>query len=252
MSTTTTAAPAGKTGRPPGPLRRYLTDSRNPLNTALLLLPIFLLYSVGILVTDGVRNGVDLVSDLLRFGVFGGNSLYYFLFNLAIMLSFVITAWVLREKHLFRPRIYLFVILEGAVYGFLLGNLIGRLLVFLGMHPRMAAGAAYGPIDSFVLSLGAGLWEEVVFRLLLLGGSVLLLKRALKLRPALAWTLAILGSSLAFSAIHYVGSLADDFTFYSFFFRFLAGVIFAGIYATRGLAVAVYTHAVYDIMVMVF
>jgi len=63
---------------------------------------------------------------------------------------------------------------------------------------------------------------------------------------------AVILSSLVFSGIHYIGSLGDAFTLGSFMFRFFAGVILAVIFYLRGFAVAVYTHAIYDIIVMVF
>ena len=241
---------------PLGPVGRYLADSRNPLNVILLLMPVFLLYSVGILTTGGVRNGVDLASDLLRGGLFEGNALHYFLFNVAAAVVFVVVAASMRGKHAFKPRIYLLVLVESSIYGLLLGFVIGTILLRLGIRPSMVALAAravadLGPWESFVLSLGAGLWEEIVFRLLLLGGLVLIGKKLLRLNPVLAWVVGIAISSVAFSAIHYTGNMADSFAIYSFMFRLLAGVIFAGLYWARGLAVVVYTHAVYDIIVMV-
>ncbi len=251
--TTTTERPV----KPKGPIGRYLEDSRNPLNTILLILPIFLIYSVGILGTGGIRNGVDPLSDFLRGRVFGGHDLYYFLFNLAVTGVFVAVALILKGKHLFRPKIYGFVILEGLVYGLLMGAILSRLLVAMGIGPHMSAGIAgglvrIGPFDAFILSLGAGLWEEIIFRLVLLGGSVYLMTKRFGVDSFKAWTIGILVSSLLFSAIHYVGSLADRFTFFSFTFRFLAGVVFALIFKLRGLAVVIYTHAMYDITVMVF
>jgi len=37
-----------------------------------------------------------------------------------------------------------------------------------------------------------------------------------------------------------------------FTFRFLAGILFGLLFWFRGFAVAVYTHAIYDIVVLVF
>ena len=250
------AGGGGGKRRGTGVVGRYLTDSRNPLNTVLLLLPIFLIYSAGLLMTGGVRNGVDLVSDLVRGWVFRGDDQSYLLFNLTGMVVVVLVAFVLREQGQFRPGIYLVVLAEGTLYGLLLGSLVPRVLGLLPVAPpRMAlAAGASGPVglfDGVILSLGAGLWEELVFRWLLLGGMVRLLTRALK-RPAVtAWVVGVLVSSVLFSALHYVGSLGDSFTLYSFLFRFLSGGIFSLIFGLRGLAVVVYTHAVYDIMVVV-
>ena len=237
--------------------RGYLRDSRDPLNVIMLLMPLFLLYSVGILTTGGVRIGVDHVSGLLRYGLFGGHDAYYLLFNIVAALVFLAVAARLRDRQAFRPSIYLLVVLESTFYGMLLGVLVGSFLVRLGIHPPGVLALAVhaieqlGAWESFVLSIGAGLWEEIVFRLLLLGGLVAVGKRGLRLRPLTAWTVALLVSSLAFSAIHYTGNMADTFTVYSFMFRFVAGVLFGLLYWARGLAVVVYTHAIYDIIVLV-
>ena len=117
-----------------------------------------------------------------------------------------------------------------------------------------AGAEALGPLDNFILSLGAGLYEELVFRLIFLGGAVLLITKFIedKKQRAMAIIGAVIFTSLVFSGIHYVGSMADTFTMYSFSFRFLAGVIFAVLFYARGFAVAVYTHAIYDVIVLVF
>lgn len=250
------AAASDAPTKPEGPIRRYLAASRTPVNTLLLLLPLFLIYSVGILVTDGVRIGVDPLSEVLLHVVCRGDRLIYFLVHLGCMAAFLVAALALRRKHLFQPRIYLLVMAEGAIYGLTMGLAVGNLLVYVGLRPELmvplaASPTAPGPLAAFALSLGAGLWEEIVFRFALLGGLVLLCRRVLKMRAVWAWTLGVLVSSIAFSLIHHVGSLAEPFTLYAFVFRFFAGAVFAGIYAARGLAVVVYTHALYDIMVMV-
>ena len=64
--------------------------------------------------------------------------------------------------------------------------------------------------------------------------------------------LAIILAALLFSAVHYIGGLADQFTLYSFAFRFISGLILTIIYYFRGFAIAVYTHAFYDIWILVF
>jgi membrane protease YdiL (CAAX protease family) len=114
--------------------------------------------------------------------------------------------------------------------------------------PLAAVIEPEGLVARFVAFCGAGLYEEVLFRLLLL--------------PALAWLLAQLGfstpaaaiggivvSSLLFSLAHYVGPLGDTFSLYSFTFRFLAGMFFAVLFVTRGFGIAAGTHAVYDLLV---
>jgi len=97
-----------------------------------------------------------------------------------------------------------------------------------------------------VVSLGAGIYEELVFRVLLVSGIA---GAGLALgwrRPvALAW--AIVLSALIFSAFHYIGPLGDAFTLPSFTFRAIAGLLLSGLYAGRGFGIAAWTHALYDV-----
>jgi membrane protease YdiL (CAAX protease family) len=101
------------------------------------------------------------------------------------------------------------------------------------------------------LSIGAGLYEELVFRLILMGGMFWAGVRGLNWPGWLSAIAALLISSLAFSAVHHVGSLGEPFVLGVFMFRFFAGIVLAVIFYARGFAVAVYTHAIYDVIVLV-
>ena len=107
-------------------------------------------------------------------------------------------------------------------------------------------------VTRIVMSVGAGVHEELVFRLVLFGGISAALMRWRGWSARRSGLVALLVSSLSFSAVHYVGSKSDPFTLFSFSYRFVAGMLFAGLYATRSFAVAVYTHALYDVLVLVF
>ncbi|MDF2693726.1 MAG: amino terminal protease family, partial [Labilithrix sp.] len=62
------------------------------------------------------------------------------------------------------------------------------------------------------------------------------------------WAIAC---AVIFSGVHYVGPLSDDFKLTSFTFRAVLGLILTLIYVTRGFAAAVWTHAIYDVWVLV-
>src|SRR6185295_12306254 len=101
-----------------------------------------------------------------------------------------------------------------------------------------------------LMSIGAGVHEELVFRLGLCAGGAALLRLA-GVRHWLAMALAFLLSSAAFSAVHHLGALGDPWSFGVFTYRMLAGLIFCSLFYFRSLATAVYAHALYDIYVMV-
>jgi membrane protease YdiL (CAAX protease family) len=95
---------------------------------------------------------------------------------------------------------------------------------------------------------GAGLYEEVLFRLLMLPIAVWTFER-LGCSTLAAGFWALLLSSLLFSGAHYIGPLGDSFALYSFTFRTVAGIFFAVLFLLRGFGIAAGTHFFYDLLV---
>ena len=233
----------------------YFAQSREPLTALVAVLPLFVAYQIGILLTGGVRNGVDFVSTAL-FAVFGDNMSGYLGFNAAVLVAFLVAVAVLRKNGELHPRLFPMMLLESTIYALLVGVVINVIMNATGLSalsvPIAAAEAKPGLIYKLVMSVGAGLYEELVFRLILLGGLFAILNRMLGVQRILAAVVAVVVSSLIFSGIHHVGSMGEAFTMGAFTFRFFAGVVFAIIFQTRGFAIAAWTHALYDIWVMVF
>lgn len=213
------------------------------------MLPLFVAYQLGVLMTGGVRNGVDFMTDALM-ALVGGSLVGYLAVNAVVAVALVVLLLVMRRRGELHPRLFPFVLLESSVYAFLFGGVVIGLIRTLGLGALLAT--SYSPGNALVLSIGAGLYEELVFRLFLMGGLFWLLTSVLKRPRLLSAIIALVVSSAIFSAVHHVGSLGEPFTLSAFTFRFFAGVVLAGIYYTRGLAVAVYTHAIYDVIVLVF
>ncbi len=235
--------------------RDYLSSTRDLTTSLVLVLPLFVLYQVGILASDGIKNGVDFITPKLWM-LSGGERLNYLGLNLLILVVFVGVLFGLRRREAFRPKLLAPVLAESVVYAIFSGGAVLQLMSALGLQALLASGAGggeFGLVQKLVLSLGAGFYEELVFRLFLMGGLYGALTRWAKDIPV--WVsagIAVVFSSLVFSAIHHFGALGDPFTLGVFLFRFFAGVLLALIFYLRGFAVAVYTHAIYDIIVMVF
>lgn len=236
-------------------LRRYHRDTRDLWNSVILVLPLFLLYQIGLLATGGIRNGVDLVTDALLRAA-GGSAIGYLALNTALagVVLGVALAVGRKGRRPFRRSLYVWVLLESLVYAALLGTVILWVLSHVpGIRPALSTAIEQsGVVTRIVMSVGAGVHEELVFRLVVFGGLSALLARWLSWSALRAGLVALVVSSLLFSAVHYVGPLADQLTLFSFAYRLLAGVLFACLFATRSFAVAVYTHALYDVLVLVF
>lgn len=109
-------------------------------------------------------------------------------------------------------------------------------------------------LASVVTGIGAGIYEELVFRLILICVLMLLFQDVLKLSHKNSIILSVLVSAGLFSAHHHIvlvnGQLALSaaFNWTEFGFRTIAGVYFAVLFAIRGFGITAGTHAFYDII----
>jgi len=112
-----------------------------------------------------------------------------------------------------------------------------------------------GPLmASIVTSMGAGIYEELVFRLILICMLVILLQDVLGVPYRNALVLSVLISAGMFSAHHhvlFVGGQLDQgipFSWTEFGFRTAAGVYFSVLFTLRGFGITAGTHVFYDIL----
>lgn len=253
-------APAEK--RPFG----YWSATRTATYGFLAALPLFALYESLILFVNAdstaqIRVGADLwVKQLMA--LFGGTGL--FALGIPVLL---IGIWVFVRERKRRPPLRLewfgWLIGESAVYAvvvaLLVSTLVGLLFAMVpGVAPGMTLGAttlvaqaanALSTPMMLVLSIGAGLYEELIFRVVLVGGMFWMLNKVMT-KSWMAYAVAAVLGALLFSAVHYIGALGDPFTLASFTFRFLFGLALNGIFLARGFGVAAWTHAIYDVLVV--
>ena len=76
-------------------------------------------------------------------------------------------------------------------------------------------------------------------------------ERVVGMRRFFALAVALGVSSFLFSAAHHIPPYGDPLQLGVFTFRLLAGVFFGLLFWFRGFAVAAYTHALYDIYVLI-
>jgi hypothetical protein len=235
------------------PVSRVATPPQSPfgrgdLPTSLLLVfPLFLAYEIGVLFSPTV-NGVDFVTRWV-FALVGYDRQRYLTVHLALAGAFfALLLWARRRGGFSLRAAAPPLLFESAIYALTLGTVI---LFIMDRVLGLALDATLGPrSQEIVMSLGAGVHEELVFRLGLMGGGVaaLLLLRA---RRGLAVGVALAASSLLFAAAHHAGPLGEPFELQAFVYRTLAGVAFGLIFYYRSLAHAVYTHFLYDVYVLV-
>ena len=128
-------------------------------------------------------------------------------------------------------------------------NGVGQALDAQGLLQTGATPSLPDPIwEQIVRYIGAGIYEETLFRLLIFAGLAALFRLA----DASAWLgmlLAAVASALLFAAAHNIGPSGETFHSNVFLYRTLAGVYFAWLYCWRGFGIAVGAHAGYDVLV---
>ena len=222
----------------------YWVQSRRPVVSLVFIAPLLAIYEVGVMVW-GVQNGADACMrqflDVLGFS-------QHLLLPLLTVLVLLCWHYLTHEPWRFSPG----VLWPMYVECLLLAICLQAVLVFQGTLLLGIDGPAEpGLAARLVGYLGAGIYEELLFRLILLSAMVWLIRRWWK---AENWSLvlAVLVSSLIFSGAHYVGPAGDVFRWFSFIFRFLAGVFFSILFIYRGFGIAAGAHAAYDILAILF
>jgi membrane protease YdiL (CAAX protease family) len=139
---------------------------------------------------------------------------------------------------------------ESVVYALALCGLSRGLAALIeSLSVYLAAGSSSETtLQQIITYVGAGVYEEVLFRLVLFT-LLLWICAHCRLPARLCIFSAALGSAVLFAAAHHFGSHGEQFDAYAFGFRSLAGVYFAYLYYYRGFGVAAGTHAVYDVVV---
>lgn len=230
-------------------LKDYVATTREPRYSLLFALPLLLLYEAAAFVlADSLtaRSGADVLLKQLFLSLGGARGLIAF--NVLLLgIGAVLVGRDLRRRRELKPALFATMMAESLMYAVLFGFVVSRLTAAVLSGLLQIGGGTLDLKTQLVLSLGAGIYEELMFRVLLTGGLMLLLLRGLRWPRARAAAVSVLVSALIFSAFHYVGALGDDFTLASFTFRAIAGVVFSAMYVVRGLGITAWTHALYDV-----
>ncbi len=223
-------------------IKEALTAPSDPWTDLGLTLPIFVGYHLGVVLLDKI-NSADFVTGQLV-SLSKSSILGYWGLTLGVAAVLIALLFALgRGKKLSWPR-FAVVAVEGALYATLMKVIASYVVGSLRLGPEHGTGF----FDGLVMSLGAGFYEELAFRVVLFGlGAAAIAKwlPAHKLWGVIGWAVV---TSLVFSLWHYVGG--ESFRMDSFVFRWVCGLFFVGVYKFRGFAPAVWTHALYDIWVL--
>jgi len=238
----------------------YQTETLRPIVCLYFVTPFLLTYQIGIIFLDNhsIRNGLDVwLSAWLQFIGFG-----------ELLLLPLLTTFILFAMHHFKqdrwtvsPLVLLGMVIESMVLALIVLCAAKAQHLFLLNYSeaesrlpllQMVADTNRGQVSVialFVSFCGAGLYEELVFRLMMLPGLILLFKR-FGMKPVLSVGLSVVLTSLLFALAHYnvLNPVGMDFEFPGFMVRVVASLFFCAVFLLRGFGVAVGTHVAYDVL----
>ncbi len=242
----------------------YVTASAQPLHTLIFLLPLVVAYELGAGMYLGANGGVgigNIRAHSLILGAFQDMGALGRFVPTALMLV-VLLVWHVLARHPWRVR-PMFVgamLAESLLWTIPLLVLVALVQFALGSGAPAAAGTeAQGtpsiltlPVPARVtLSLGAGLYEEFLFRMVGIALLHSILVDVARLSERVGTMLAVLGAAGAFAFYHDLSAPSGGILWTKATSLVLAGAYFGVIYVLRGFGVVVAVHALYDVFVLV-
>ena len=239
----------------------YWQASRAPRYSLLFALPLLIFYQVLAALAPpgpgglGIRNGADVILQSVFVWLAGAWGPRLFMLCLIGLGAWLIARDVRANRGSLTPAVLGGMLLESVCLALVFGVVVGGLTAALlgGPPPPMAVAFTaqrLGRWTMLMLSLGAGIYEELLFRVVLVGLLAWGATKLLGWRPLNAGIAATVLGALIFSAFHYIGPFGDRLDVFSFVFRTIAGLFFSGLYLLRGFGITAWTHALYDVFLL--
>lgn len=245
-------------------ISQYWRVAREPRYSLTFVLPLLLTYEVLAFSLSryeiaGVRNGADVLLKSVFLALGGRDGLV--VFGAVLVGVGCRLVWKdYRRSRSIEPHIFALMAVESVLYALMFGLVTGTLtglllpgLTMIGHPPELGLGslADWGLPTQLMISLGAGIYEELLFRVILVSGLAWLARRIFGWGATWSAGFAVVVGALIFSAFHYIGPYGDRLELGSFTFRAVAGVLFSGLYLLRGFGITAWTHALYDVFLAV-
>ncbi len=228
----------------------YWDITHRPLQCLVFLIPLVLVYEVGMaLVHSNVplheRPGGLAAEQLLRwfFSLFGAGGAYL----PGVVLVVVLLVWHMAGRYPWKVGLQPMIGMSAESILLVIPLLLLHWLL-PGRNVLAAGAVGRTAWEELLLSIGAGIYEELVFRLIAIALLTLVLIDILGMKQVAGVALAVIISSLLFAQHHYAPIGKLHWNAGAFAFQAAAGAYLAAIFVLRGFGLAVGCHAIYDVI----
>jgi hypothetical protein len=224
---------------------RYFRLSRTLAASYVFVVPILVAHQAGLIKYPDARNGTTPIYDELFDKVNWAGAV---VLNLLLLSLLFFAIYRTRDERKRLPSMYAWMFFESTVWA----AVLYVVSILIQRYPLVIDPFWVQLGHTLTVSIGAGIFEEFLFRFLLLGGTAALFVRVLHAPRAFAFTVAIAMSAGVFSFAHHAASHigSEPWDVRVFLIRALLGALLGVLYCWRGLGVVVYTHALYNIAVL--
>ena len=238
--------------------RTYWRQSRSHRYSLLFALPLLILYEVLAAIlghgeTQAIRNGADVLLKSVFVALLGARGPLVFGVLLIGVSLWLVVRDMRREGRQLSPRIFAGMVAESTVLALAFGIVVATITTRVLAPFAALVQTPMRELDwstQLMVSLGAGLYEELLFRVLLVGALAALGIRVFRWNARTAGAVAVGIGAVIFSVFHYLGPYGDPFDASSFTFRLIAGIFFSALFVARGFGITAWTHALYDVFLL--
>ncbi|MBC23928.1 MAG: hypothetical protein CMJ32_08455 [Phycisphaerae bacterium] len=239
----------------------YWERSRRPLEILLFLLPLVLIYEIGLIVLLKSDTGIltnKAHHEIIRlFDLFGVTSAAMSLPGLClpgIVLVVVLVLWQFLGRFDWTVNLSTLggMLIESMILAMpllIIGQVIARSVPLLATSPGDLQQLSIA--GRIVLSIGAGLYEELIFRMLIIAVVHTILVDFWKMSEFWGITIAITVSTICFTLYHPLVAADGGYSLQRIFFFLIGGAYFGLLFVFRGFGIVVAVHAIYDIIALV-
>ncbi|MBL7134345.1 MAG: CPBP family intramembrane metalloprotease [Phycisphaerae bacterium] len=226
----------------------YRWQTHRPLNCLVFILPLLAAFHAGV-----ASFGTDLMVPhyfhvVLRY--FGATGVHL---PAALIAAVLVGQHLLRrEKWRVEMRVLAGMFVESILWSLPLIALSFLLPRTPGELTTTAPGAR-GLLEQLTAAVGAGIYEEFFFRLVLITSAMLIFVNVFALRKAVVASAAVIVTAIAFSLCHLpaeqlTGQVSLNWN--KCIFLFGAGLLWGVVFVFRGLGIAVGSHIFYNLYVL--
>ncbi len=236
-------------------MNNYFSLSRNDFYSVIFVIPLFILYQLlGFFYNFQshliVKNSADVFIKYFFqiFSIEYANLIYLIFFSSLILLIFLNNKKLFISSEIKLPFLFL-MILESALHSI---SLLAIMSLIYELLPLNLSFFSNDIIEGIYLSIGAGIWEELLFRYIIISSLLFIFNKMIYDFSIVSYFIIIAFSSALFSYYHFIGINSELINMSIFIYRFIAGIILSILFIFRGLGVTVYTHTFYDLYLVIF